>query len=546
MRSGQMISMKFHLLIAAVLAPASSMAYGQSQPVQWRVQDGGNGHWYQVRVESAGILWETAQAAAASLGGQLTSLETAAERQFCFDTFNRVAFPAAWAYQGSLLIFGPWIGGYQLAGSAEPNQGWRWLSGPQFDPERPPGCCNNACQGSSNEDRLQLYHSISTDETTWNDLPSLVTCGQQVVGYIIEWSADCNGDEIVDYGQILSGQLPDRDSNGVPDTCEARACPGDITGNGNVNGVDLSAVLTSWGTNGQSEFGADINGDGTVDGLDLTVVLAGWGPCPSSLAWATVIEFQPDPSVVTDANLRAAITSTGLPWRVRDNASQIEMLLVPSGSYMRGCSPGDPHCQSWESPRHQVTLTAPFYLGRYEVTQAQWLAIAGFNPSQYQHFPDSPLLPVERVSPPMIGQSFLAVTGLRLPTDAEWEYACRAGTTTAYFNGSNDMFSVDPIMWNLGNSGNRPWPVGTKAANALGLHDMLGNIWEWCSDIYSAYGPEPLVDPTGPAGPPTADRVLRGGSFGDLWFVAYRSSYRNGYPYTQQEGGVGFRVARDP
>jgi formylglycine-generating enzyme required for sulfatase activity len=522
---------------AVVVVGLSAMsANAQDEAVQWRIEDGGNGHWYQWVPYGSLTTWLETQADANTRGGHLATVTSLAE-----DAFTRSLFEPGSCQSCTNLATIIWIGGYQdrdAADFSEPAGGWRWVTGEPWSftnwhPNEP-----NDFKGY--EDFLGL-----TCNGSWNDghNDGDSTCSTAAV---IEWSADCNSDGIVDYGQILSGQLVDANKNGIPDSCEVDPCPADTNGNGVVNHVDLAAVLSSWGTDGQSEGDADTNNDGIVDGLDLTCVLGGWGPCVAVPDWATLIEFAPDPAIVTNQTLLAAISATGLPWRVRDTATQIEMLLVPPGSYIRGCSPGDPNCQSWELPRHQVTLTQPFYMGRYEVTQAQWLATTGFNPSQFQQFPDSPLLPVERVSRSMIDQSFLAVTGLRLPTDAEWEYACRAGTTTAYFNGSNDMHSVGSIMWNLGNSGNRPRPVGTKAANALGLHDMLGNIWEWCSDIYSGYGSEPLVDPTGPTGPPTADRVLRGGSFGDLWFVAYRSSYRAGYPYIQQEGGVGFRVARNP
>jgi hypothetical protein len=100
------------------------------------------------------------------------------------------------------------------------------------------------------------------------------------LSYIIEWSADCNSDGIVDKGQILQGQLVDSDQNGVPDVCEIDPCPGDVTNGGTVDAADLSILLAAWGTNGQGEFDTDLNGDGLVDGGDLALVLGGWGACP--------------------------------------------------------------------------------------------------------------------------------------------------------------------------------------------------------------------------------------------------------------------------
>jgi hypothetical protein len=115
-------------------------------------------------------------------------------------------------------------------------------------------------------------------------------------------------------------------------------CPGDVNNNGVVNGTDLAAILSAWGTNGQDEGGADLNDDGIVNGQDLAGVLGGWGPCLTGPDWATVIEVAPDPAIVTSPTLRAAISATGLPWRVRDTATQIEMLLIPPGGFVMGCN----------------------------------------------------------------------------------------------------------------------------------------------------------------------------------------------------------------
>jgi formylglycine-generating enzyme required for sulfatase activity len=134
-----------------------------------------------------------------------------------------------------------------------------------------------------------------------------------------------------------------------------------------------------------------------------------------------VLEWAPNPTVVTDANLRAAIVASGLAWRVRDNSSNIEMLLVPAGTFTMGCSPSTEFvCYSNENPTHQVTLTQAFYMGRYEVTQAQWTAKMGSNPSFFSGYTNSPSRPVEKVSWNMIASgstSFMSLTGLRLPTD---------------------------------------------------------------------------------------------------------------------------------
>ncbi len=159
-------------------------------------------------------------------------------------------------------------------------------------------------------------------------------------------------------------------------------CLADVNLDHSVDGTDLTAILSTWGTKGGSA-GGDINGDGTVNGLDLAFVLSGWGGCPFQ-SWATVLEWTPDAAVVTDVTLRNEIIALGLPWRVQDNGTGIEMLLVPGGTFTMGCSASTQYaCASNESPTHQVTLTNAFYMGRYEVTQAQWTAKMGSNLSNF-------------------------------------------------------------------------------------------------------------------------------------------------------------------
>ena len=273
------------------------------------------------------------------------------------------------------------------------------------------------------------------------------------------------------------------------------------------------------------------------------------------VSWYTVLEQFPDPAVVSSAALRDAITATGHPWRVRDNASNIELLLVPPGTFNMGCSASNQwECSPDENPVHAVTLTDPFYIGRYEVTQSQWTAVAGTNPSYFQG-PQTGCFPVERASWTM-AEGFLASTGLRLPTEAEWEYAYRAGTTTAFHsmpgfpNGTNDDNQVGAIAWWQGNSESQTHPVGQKAANALGLHDMAGNVAEWVNDWYAAdyYTSSPTTNPPGPS--TGTARGIRGGS----WAVAggavnatnLRASRRASATPSSVFIDLGFRVARSP
>jgi formylglycine-generating enzyme required for sulfatase activity len=331
------------------------------------------------------------------------------------------------------------------------------------------------------------------------------------------------------------------------------ACDADVDGNGTVGASDLASVLSAWGP--CVGCAADVNGSGAVDAADIAGLLSMWGESCNPLPWATVLEQSPDPAVVTNGALRKAIAATGFPWRVRDNATQIEMLLVPPGTFNMGCSASNQiGCSSAENPVHAVTLTDALYIGRYEVTQAQWTARMGSNPSYFQsasaEVPAAqvPNRPVETVSWNTI-QGFLSATGLRLPTEAEWEYAYRAGTTTAFHSmpglpsGSNDDTEVGNIAWFTSNATSQTRPVGGKAANALGLHDMSGNVFEWVNDWYSGayYASSPSTNPLGPK--TGTSRTLRGGAWGSS-SSAIRASFRTATVPSNSSGSIGFRVVR--
>jgi len=281
-----------------------------------------------------------------------------------------------------------------------------------------------------------------------------------------------------------------------------------------------------------------------------TVTLAG-GFTYFVSSWYTILEQAPNATVVTDATVRANIVASGHPWRVRDNSSGIEMLLIPSGIFNMGCSASTSYgCSSIESPNHQVTLSKAFYLGKTEVTQAQWQAKMSSNPSAFINYSDSPSRPVENVSWNDIA-GFNTATGLRLPSEAEWEYACRGNTTTAfhsmpgYPNGTNVDSLLGNIAWNGNNSGNTTHAVAGKAANAFGMYDMSGNVWEWCNDWYgsSYYSTSPSTDPAGPS--TGLDRVLRGGGW-DVISRFCRSSNRTYDGPDVRYLSIGFRVARTP
>jgi len=217
---------------------------------------------------------------------------------------------------------------------------------------------------------------------------------------------------------------------------------------------------------------------------------------------------------------------------------KLEMVLVPAGKFKIG-SPASEKGRSDDETQHEVTLTKPFYMGKHEVTQDQYEAVMGKNRSSTK----GAKLPVTRVSWEDC-QEFIkklnAKTngGYRLPTESEWEYACRAGTTTAYSFGDK----ITPKDANYEDSKiAKPVAVGSYKPNAFGLYDMHGNVWEWCEDWYAAYPRESVIDPKGPA----KFRGLRGGSF-YLNGSEARSSNRDSYSPTIRYYGVGFRLARTP
>jgi len=221
------------------------------------------------------------------------------------------------------------------------------------------------------------------------------------------------------------------------------------------------------------------------------------------------------------------------------NRLGMSFVWIPSGKFMMG-SPKDEKGRRDDETQHRVTLTKGFYLGVYEVTQEQWQAVMGNNPSKITGERN---LPVDSVSWDDC-QEFLEKLSekegqaYRLPTEAEWEYACRAGTTTPYSYG--ETISTDQANYN--DFRQRTAPVGSFPANDWGLCDMHGNVREWCADRYGDYLQHDLVDPTGPE---DGERhVLRGGSF---WLQApfIRSAVRVAAPERDRLFKSGFRPAKD-
>ncbi|MFO0984824.1 MAG: SUMF1/EgtB/PvdO family nonheme iron enzyme [Planctomycetota bacterium] len=232
-----------------------------------------------------------------------------------------------------------------------------------------------------------------------------------------------------------------------------------------------------------------------------------------------------------------AASQLQLPLARQDARSRIDLVLVPPGRFTMGDDWGDGDDD--ERPVVTVEISRPFYLGKHEVTQSEWQLVMGSNPARGEHGAD---LPVDGVSYEDVAE-FLRKTGLRLPSEAEWEYAARAGCDFKYQIGSEGMH-LDRVAWHAGNAEGRAHAVLGKEPNAWGIHDLLGNVQEWCATWYRPVLPESSAADATPAGASTM-RVLRGGSFA---FEArpIRVSTRNRAAQTTRGAAIGFRVALDP
>ena len=228
---------------------------------------------------------------------------------------------------------------------------------------------------------------------------------------------------------------------------------------------------------------------------------------------------------------------------------KLEMLLIPAGEFLMGSLHPTNDAPGTDLPQHRVRITKPFYLGKYPVTQQQWQAVMGENPSLSIAGADGPEIPVIWVDrddcerfPKKLNASFKRPEGdFALPTEAQWEYACRAGSTTRFYFG-DDQSKLGDYAWYNGNSDMKLHPVGQKKPNAWGLYDMSGNVTEWCADALVSYKELPVDDPIAPYNGPYG--VCRGGGcFGSA--TGCRSSCRAPGP-TNRSAGVGLRVALVP
>jgi formylglycine-generating enzyme required for sulfatase activity len=225
---------------------------------------------------------------------------------------------------------------------------------------------------------------------------------------------------------------------------------------------------------------------------------------------------------------------------------KLEMVLIPAGEFLMGSPDSDKDAWSGEKPQHRVRITKPFYLGKYLVTQEQWEAVMGNNPSQLKGVKN----PVETVSwddcQQFVGKlnakSAAGGGKFQLPSEAQWEYACRAESTTRFCFGDDEP-KLGDYAWYAANSGCKTHPVGEKKPNAWELYDMHGNVREWCQDWWKGYKGSPVDDPTGAATGSCC--VFRGGSWDDPAEYC-RSAYRDFVGFRYAGNDLGFRVSRVP
>jgi formylglycine-generating enzyme required for sulfatase activity len=223
-----------------------------------------------------------------------------------------------------------------------------------------------------------------------------------------------------------------------------------------------------------------------------------------------------------------------------DPTTGMDFVYVNGGCYQMGDTFGDGYDS--EKPVHEACVD-DYYIGKYEVTQGQWQAVMGSNPSNFKNCGDN--CPVESVSW-NDAQEFVRKLNqrsgggkYRLPTEAEWEYAARSGGKSEKYSGGND---VDSVAWYSGNSGSKTHPVGTKSPNGLGIYDMSGNVWEWVQDWYGGgYSSGSQNNPSGPSS--GSYRVYRGGSWG-YGARDGRAAYRDSDTPGDRRGRLGFRLAR--
>jgi formylglycine-generating enzyme required for sulfatase activity len=301
--------------------------------------------------------------------------------------------------------------------------------------------------------------------------------------------------------------------------------------------------------------GPDVSASVVIDNLEL---FTGIVPTPTPIPPTPTATPTSTPTS-TPIPIPLSSITVDIP-NLPEDAKPLEMVLIPAGTFTMGSPYNEQDRIADEGPQHQVTITRPFYMGKYEVTQAQWQAVMGRNTaSTYGVGNNYPVYYVswdtcvrfcnelsERQGLRKVynesTQADMSANGYRLPTEAEWEYACRAGTTTRFYWGDDPNYSqIGQYAWYGGNSPSGTNEVGLKLPNAWGLYDMSGNVWEWCGDWFGSYANDAQIDPIGLIN--GSLRVIRSGRwFGEGSYC--RSALRNGFSPGQGGNHIGLRLQR--
>jgi formylglycine-generating enzyme required for sulfatase activity len=255
--------------------------------------------------------------------------------------------------------------------------------------------------------------------------------------------------------------------------------------------------------------------------------------------------------IQSKTNVKAEPRAPSIPGKTwTDPITGMEFVWVPGGCFEMGCGPWTSQCRENEKPVHEVCIDG-FWIGQYEVIQGQWKRVTGKNPST---FTKARTYPVETVSWNEV-QVFIKELSLlhqqkitfRLPTEAEWEFACRSGGKPEYFAGGR-LADANAVAWHADNSGKTTHPVGMRKPNGLGLYDMSGNVYEWCEDWYDGgyYSISPKHNPANKVKPAEkGTRVRRGGSWEES-SRSSRSANRGASSPDQRASWLGFRLVRVP
>ena len=331
------------------------------------------------------------------------------------------------------------------------------------------------------------------------------------------------------------------------------------------NGIGGTEVVITYdlnSPNGPSDITVSLSKDAGADECPFTVTavtgdLAGVATgADNQIVWDIATDY-PDEDI-PNAQLRVT-ADDGAPGETQTimlpGDVPLYMVWIEPGTFMMGRYPGEQDSDDWEDPQHSVTLSSGFWMGTYELTKAQWTAVMGTTPWSGRDYvlndPDSPAVYVSWNTAQAFITALNGLTGkvFRLPSEAEWEYSCRAGTTTRFYWGDDPSYTaINDYAWYYDNA----WDVneryahvvGRKLPNARGLYDMSGNICEWCEDdSHGSYDGAPVNGDAWVDSPRGSYRVLRGGCWHDSGLYCRSARRRNNYPsHTYYD--LGFRLAR--